>query len=156
VINKQEAQVCELVDKYAWDHSQRFELFQALQQILKPKPLLQSYFSVLEKASVANLPVDERCSERAYGDGSALYFSARLDKDGGLALLPPERAIERRMFRKFGSHRFLHVNVKRDVPEEVKKGSLVLLNTSTDVIGRSFGAKWASLHRLTFFLRKKG
>jgi hypothetical protein len=141
-INKQEAQVCELVDKYAWDHSQRFELLKKLQQILKLKPLLQSYFSVLEKASVANLPVDERCSERAYGDGSALYFSARLDKDGGLALLPPERAIERRMFRKFGSHRFLHVNVKRDVPEEVTKR---FFGSSKYLYGRHWSLFWCKM-----------
>ena len=100
--------------------SKRYKTCSELHQIFGTKSSMVPYKLVLEVASSTNLPVDEKAGELAFGQGSSLYFRGRLDTNGLVTLLRPDRAIERRIFRKFGSHRFLHIDVHDDVPREVQ------------------------------------
>jgi hypothetical protein len=102
------------------DYSKRHKTLEELHRIFGTTSSMAPYKSILEAASSTNLPVDEKAGELAFGQGSSLYFHGRLDKNGLVTLLPPNQAIERRIFRKFGSHRFLHINVSDDVPKEVR------------------------------------
>jgi len=53
----------------------------------------------------------------------SLYFQANLRPDGVIKLICPEVGIDRRIFRKFGSNRFLHINVCSDnIPNWFQKG----------------------------------
>jgi hypothetical protein len=103
---------------YSSNHSKMCE---ELHQIFDTtSSMARPYKSILEAASCTNLPIDEKAGELSFGQGSSLYFHGELDQNGLVSLLPPEQAIERRIFRKFGSHRFLHINVPRKVPDEVR------------------------------------
>jgi len=132
-----------MVDDLAWDHSRRLELFSNLQELLNTTiPQMKSYCSVLKRASDTSLPVDESAAHRCFGNGSSLYFHARLEKNGVLKLLPPERAIERRLFRKFGSHRFFHINVSTDVPTNVRDSYFC---SSKNLYGRHWSLFWCKM-----------
>lgn len=105
-----------------------------LEQVCSKKP---TYLDVITRATEASAKVDE-------GTGSYLFFSARLPADakglGDLELLPPERALDRRIFRKFGSHRFLHINVQSKVTKEVRK--LIFGSNPIVICGRHFTLLW--------------
>jgi hypothetical protein len=102
------------------DSSKRYKTCSELHELFGTTSSMAPYKLILEAASSTNLPVDEKAGELAFGQGSSLFFRGRLDKHGLVTLSPPDRAIERRIFRKFGSHRFLHIDVSNDVPIEVQ------------------------------------
>jgi hypothetical protein len=132
-----------MIDQLASDHSRRLELFQKLQELLKTTiPSMKSYYSVLERASDASLPVDESAGHRCFGNGSSLYFHARLETNGVLSLLPPERAFERRLFRKFGSHRFWHIKVMTTVPINVRD---LFFGSPKNLYGRHWSLFWCKM-----------
>jgi hypothetical protein len=132
-----------MVDDLAWDHSRKWELFSKLQELLNTNiPSMNLYCSVLKRASDASLPVDESAAQRCFGNGSSLYFHARLEKNGILTLLPPERAVERRLFRKFGSHRFLNINVLTTVPINVRES---FFGSPKNQYGRHWSLFWCKM-----------
>jgi hypothetical protein len=138
-----EERIQSMIDHLAWDHSRRLELFRKLQELLQSTiPSMKYYFSVLENASKASLPVDESSAHRCFGNGASLYFHARLEKNGILTLLPPEIAIERRLFRKFGSHRFLHINVLTNVPINGRES---FFGSPKNLSGRCWSLFWCKM-----------
>ena len=87
---------------------------------------------------------DGHVSVESFNDGVGLYFHAELDSYNVMRLLPPERANSRRIFRKFGSHRFLHVKVDANVPdgEMIKK-----LGDKIVLCGRRYAFLWCKAQK---------
>ena len=94
---------------------------------------------------IRDRPVDERAGCNSYHGGSGLYFILQLLEDGTLKLLCPERANNRRMFRKFGSHRFLHVNVGLNVPVETRINFFLKQHA---ICGRIYRCLWCKMTKM--------
>jgi hypothetical protein len=91
------------------------------------------------------LPESEgRLSVESFNDGVGLYFHAELTSHNVMRLLPPERANSRRIFRKFGSHRFLHVKVDAAVPDYVVKERF---KEKIEICGRTYGYLWCKAQK---------
>jgi hypothetical protein len=111
-------------------------LTQALEHLCKKKP---PYLDIVKRAELEGKKVDEQAA-------NSLFFSGRLlpnarSLDGILELLPPEPAVDRRIFRKYGSHRFLHINVPCNVPKDVRQR--LFLHHPIKICGRYYGLLWA-------------
>jgi RNA dependent RNA polymerase len=66
-------------------------------------------------------------------------YGAELQEDGSLVLLEPERAVNRRIYRMFGSDRFLNVSF---APEVTKSGIETFLRVPLELGGRSYRFFW--------------
>ena len=105
------------------------------------------YIQILEhfKTSDEVIPMDSGSvlqKEDMYF-GAFLYFSAKLILRGNtfyLELQPPERAANRRIYRKYGSHRFLDVRVTSDIPQ---KKVIELFLEPIWICGRLYRFLWA-------------
>jgi hypothetical protein len=91
-------------------------------------------------AEIGLSDVDEASLQESFKND--LYLHAKLDSEGKLALLPPERAIETRLFRKLGSHRFLHVNVEKNVPEVIRES---FFGSPKHFCGRRWALFWCKM-----------
>ena len=72
------------------DNVGRFKLCQFLHEFTNTAKSFSKYRKVVEAGDRCNLAVDQGYGSNAFGMGSALYFSANLDEDGKLKLLPGE------------------------------------------------------------------
>ena len=107
---------------------------------LLPRREAGRYESVLPRFPAS----ENQLSIEAFNTGSALYFHGELDSNNIIRLLPPERANSRRIFRKFGSHRFLHVKVAGDLPDE----RVIKKFTQQNVLcGRTHGYLWCKAQK---------
>ena len=86
------------------------------------------YLSTLRKAELKNQPLSH-----------ALVFRARLGLDGSLHLLEPLRADDKRIFRMYGSDRFLEISLSKDVSNQAVKRFLSKL---VEVGNRRFKFFW--------------
>lgn len=98
------------------------------------------YLSTLRNAELNNLPLS-----------TALVFQARLSLDGSLHLLEPQRADDKRIFRMYGSDRFLEISISKDVSNHSIKS---FLSKVTTVGNRRFKFFWfkreAGIHPVLF------
>jgi len=71
---------------------------------------MSTYEYILKVAARSNIPINEGLS------GFLLSFSVRFgdDETDKLTLLPPEAALDRQIYRKHSSHRFMEVHVISD------------------------------------------
>lgn len=76
------------------------------------------------------------------GTGSGLYFSAEFKNDR-LRLLSPERAYDRRIFRKFGSHRFL--DIKLISVRSPKMENMLRNDVALNLCGRTYRRLWVKM-----------
>lgn len=103
---------------------------------------MDTYASVLRQAQDDMLSVDSDIKEC---QPVGLYFHGELVAPSfELKLLPPERANNRRIFRKFGSHRFLHVKVGSEVPY---KKVMAFFTQKVKLCGRSYGYLWCKAQK---------
>jgi hypothetical protein len=141
-IMEKEESVRKQIDDMAWDHTKRYRLFQNLVGLLEPRPSLQSYLPILEAASIAGLPVDETSIQGSFRNGSTLYFHGAFDSEGNLTMRTPEMAYDRRLYRKFGSHRFLHIDVPKEVLREKRES---FFGSSKSLFGRHWSLLWCQM-----------
>ena len=97
-----------------------------------------------ESAIPQSPATDNQLSVESFTTGVGLYFHAELDANNCLRLLPPERAYSRRIFRKFGSHRFLHVKVAGDLPDGWVIRKFVQKNV---LCGRTYAYLWCKAQK---------
>jgi len=97
--------------------NERSSLYQICSGIHKTAKTRMIYRQVLRNASNDRMPID-----RGVGAVPVLAFSARLVVDERkrpkLVLSTTREAPNRRIYRKFGSHRFLDVRVPRDIRDD--------------------------------------
>jgi hypothetical protein len=87
-----------------------------------------TYLSALRTAEANNTPV---CN--------ALFYRAKLSAGGLLELLEPQRADDKRIYRLYGSDRFLEVSISNDVSNETIKR---FLSREVLVANRCFKFFW--------------
>ena len=126
--------LCALVEM-KWKEMNRLEACELIHQILDTMNEMNRYRALKSEASSEELPLDERI-------GPGLFLSASMDAKlprARLILHQPEKAVDRRVFREFGSHRFLHLNVSTDVNS---KTVINLLKTPFWLAGRRYSFLW--------------
>lgn len=114
----------------------RYQACEWIHQVLDSMHEMRQYRALTLEEPSGRPPLDER-------NGSGLFFSASMDSKSvspRLILHPPEKAIDRRVFREFGSHRFLHVNVATDVDKRVV--TRFLLENKNWLAGRRYAFLW--------------
>ena len=89
-------------------------------------------------------PTEHVLSIESFTAGVGLYFHGELDSNNVIRLLPPERAYPRRIFRKFGSHRFLHVKVPGDLHDE---NVIKTFTQKTVLCGRTYAYLWCKAQK---------
>jgi hypothetical protein len=102
----------------------------------------QSYQNIVKAASAASQQVDQGSGKDMFLNGSALYFHATVVEGGKsrITLHPPEEAADTRIYRKYGSHRFLHLHVS----EKITKGAFgELVSKKLYVCGRKYSYFWS-------------
>lgn len=117
-----------------WKERSRHESCEWIHQTLDTMHEMNRYRSLTLEAS-SEEPLDERI-------GPGLFFNASIDAKSPrlrLILHQPEKAVDRRIFREFGSHRFLHLNVFTDVD---KRAVEHLLKKPFWLAGRRFSFLW--------------
>lgn len=100
-----------------WFWGDRLKSCKFLNELAGSNEDTQSYIHVLEMFQKCNehIPIDSGpvLNKNGLFFGSFLYFSANLHGDGKnnmhLELQSPEKAHNRRIYRKYGSHRFLEI-----------------------------------------------
>lgn len=97
-----------------------------------------------ESAIPRSPATENQLSVESFTGGAGLYFHGELDANNVIRLLPPERANSRRIFRKFGSHRFLHVKVSGDRADEcvIKKFMQKIV-----LCGRTYAYLWCKAQK---------
>mmetsp|Transcript_9301 Transcript_9301/g.13817 ORF Transcript_9301/g.13817 Transcript_9301/m.13817 type:complete len:977 (+) Transcript_9301:369-3299(+) len=127
-----------------WDENDPHTTLLKIHDVANTRHTMQRYEKIVKAASSSRLPVDKYFGEQMFGGGSALYFSATLhEQTKKFVLNVPEQASDRRIFRKFGSHRFLHLNISK----KVWKGDVIdIIDRHKDrplwVCGRRYGFLW--------------
>jgi hypothetical protein len=96
------------------------------------------YASVLRESEK-----DNHASIDSFNDGVGVYYHAELNSTD-FRLLPPERANNRRIFRRFGSHRFLHVKASLDVPDQKV---IDTLQEKIEWCGRTYAYLWCKAQK---------
>ena len=109
----------------SWDWKDRIKCCSFLNQLTRSKEST-GYMDLLKKyqMSTEEIPVDSGAvlKKDDHFFGSFLYFSALIYQEENswrLKLQPPERAFNRRIYRKFGSHRFFEIKVPPKTPHEI-------------------------------------
>lgn len=119
-----------------WKVMSRYQACEWIHQVLDTTHEMRQYRSLTLEEPSGKAPLDER-------NGSGLFFSASMDSKSvspRLILHAPEKATDRRIFREFGSHRFLHVNVATDVDKRVV--TRFLLEKKNWLAGRRYAFLW--------------
>jgi len=124
------------------DGTNRVTLCHKIHEQANTFSLFSKYRKIVEAAKYTKSNVDEGSVSQLFCSGTGLYFSANLSNDRGLQLLPVESANDRRIFRKFGSHRFLHVNIRSNVSKNTVK-KFFSENEKLWVCGRHYTYLWA-------------
>jgi hypothetical protein len=135
----------EIVKHFSGRVTTHFHYASSCEFLHKAKPrMMDGYRSVLQEAEQHTVSIDTDAS------GSqlvGLYFHCELS--GGptyeLKMLPPERAYSRRIFRKFGSHRFLHVKVGPEVPDHQV---IAMFSKRIELCGRTYAFIWCKVHKI--------
>jgi hypothetical protein len=107
---------------------------------LLPRRQAGRYESALPRSQAT----ENQLSVESFTAGAGLYFHGELDANNVIRLLPPERANSRRIFRKFGSHRFLHVKVSGDIPDECVIKKCIQKNV---LCGRTYTYLWCKAQK---------
>ena len=119
-----------------WKTMSRHQACEFFHETAETTHEMSRYKAVTSAAATANLMLDEN-------DASGLYFHATMDKTAPrIILLQPELAADRRIFRKFGSHRFLHLNVSTDVRKEAVL-NLLASDKPLWIAGRRYTFLWS-------------
>ena len=105
---------------------------------------MSTYDHILKIATESNMSPDEGISS-----GSLLYFSASFGTNGSeqLVLRPPETSADRRIYRKYGSHRFREVQIYSDV---IRKHIQTLMHRRDPlwICGRTYTFLWAKATKI--------
>ena len=105
-----------------------------------PQREVGSYDSAIPRSRAT----ENQLSMESFSSGAGLYFHGELDSNNVIRLLPPERADSRRIFRKFGSHRFLHVKVPGDLHDERVMKKFIQKNV---LCGRTYAYLWCKAQK---------
>ena len=124
----------------SWDwHGDELKSCRFLNETANTVHHMATYDHILKIATESNISPDEGVS-----CGSLMYLSASFGADGTdqITLRPPEASADRRIYRKFGSHRFLEIHIYAQV---IRKHIQTLLHRRDKlwICGRTYSFLWA-------------